>query len=153
MAPDDPTPVDGIPSASPPRRRRRRWRAPDLGDDRGDVAATVILAGLTVLLVMLVVQLGMYFHGRSVMNAAAQDGARAAQVENATAADASAAAEQILAGSTNLLRNRQITVDRSLDEVTVTITAEVQSVFPGWTGALSATASGPTERFRSQADR
>ena len=143
----------GDPHPARARSAHGSGRNVDVQDDRGDVAPTVILAGLSMLLVMFVIQMGMYFHGRSVMNAAAQDGARAAQIENATEADAISAANQILAGSNNLFNNEQITVSRSTDGVTVQITAEIASVFPGWSGALTATASGPTERFRTQAER
>lgn len=117
------------------------------------MAPTVILSGASVLLVMLVVQLGLFFHARSVMNAAAQDGARAAQVEGATEADARAAAGQILAGSSNLIEDQAVAVAVGGDTVTVTVTGRVQTVFPGWRGDLTSSASGPVERFRNQAER
>jgi Flp pilus assembly protein TadG len=131
---------------------RARWRSA-AADERGDVAPTVILSGASVLLVMLVIQLGIFFHARSVMNAAAQDGARAAQVEGATEADARAAAAQILAGSSNLIEDQAVVVSVGGDTITVTITGRVQTVFPGWRGDLTSSASGPVERFRNQAER
>lgn len=135
------------------RRQDQSSRSHPFSDESGDVAATTILAGLSMLLVMFVVQMGLYYHARSVMNAAAQDGARAAQVENATEADATAAANQILAGSSNLLVGEAVAVSLSADEVTVSVTADVFSIFPGFDGPLVATASGPVERFRPQAER
>jgi len=114
----------------------------------------VILTPIAVFLIMWVIQMGLYFHARSVMTAAAQDGARAAQMENAGAGDATAAANQILAGSQNLLINETINVSAGPDTVTVTITAEVQNVLPFWGGGtITSTASGPTERFRPEAER
>ncbi len=114
----------------------------------------VVLTPIAVFLIMWVIQMGLYFHARSVMSAAAQDGARAAQVENATASDATTAANQILADSQNLLINDTILVTTDLNTVTVTITAEVQNVLPFWGGGtITSTASGPTERFRPEAER
>ncbi len=114
----------------------------------------VILTPIAVFLVMWVIQMGLYFHARSVMTAAAQDGARAAQVENSNVADATAAANQILAGSENLLINESVTVTASRDNVTVTVTAEVNNLLPFWGGgAIPSVASGPTERFRPEAER
>ena len=114
----------------------------------------VILTPVAVFLVLWVIQMGLYFHARSIMSAAAQDGARAAQVENATSADAVAAANQILDGSENLLLNETVAVNAGLDTVTVTVTADINNILPFWGGGqISSTASGPTERFRPEAER
>ena len=122
--------------------------------ERGDVTPMVIMTPIAVFLIMWVIQMGLYFHARTVMTAAAQDGARAAQIENATVADAAAAANQILADSQNLLFNENVAVTTNVNEVTVTVTAEIQNVLPFWGGGvLTATASGPAERFRPQAER
>ena len=137
-------------------------RAPDtrptesrrLRGERGDVTPMVILTPVAVFLVLWVIQMGLYFHARSVMSAAAQDGARAAQVENATPDDAVSAANQILVGSQNLLLNETVAVDSGLDDVTVTVTADINNILPFWGGGqITATASGPIERFRPEAER
>jgi Flp pilus assembly protein TadG len=121
--------------------------------DRGDVAPLVVLTPITVFLVMLVIQMGLFFHARSIVAAAAQDGARAAQLEGGTEADARLAAAQILAGSESLLINEQVIVVSDEDEVTVTITADLNSLVPFWDGSLSASATGPKERFRNPSER
>ncbi len=141
-------------SPQPPSRPPRHTRSGRCRGERGDVTPMVVLTPIAVFLIMWVIQMGLYFHARSVMSAAAQDGARAAQVENATASDATAAANQILADSQNLLINDTILVTTDLNTVTVTITAEVQNVLPFWGGGIiTSTASGPTERFRPEAER
>lgn len=134
------------------RREARRFR-PGVGDDRGDVVPLVIVIGLATVMVFFVIQVALLFHARSVVTAAAQDGVRAAQVENATAADAQAAASQILAGSSALLNNETVDVTTSGEFVTVTVTAEVSSVALGLTGPVTASASGVIERFRPQSER
>ncbi|MCP3992424.1 MAG: pilus assembly protein TadE [Actinomycetia bacterium] len=121
--------------------------------ERGDVAPLVILTPLTVFLVMFVIQLGLHFHARTVLNAAAQDGARAAQYENGTSADGMAAADQILDGSRSMLTVQNLSVDADPPTVTVTITAEIISVVPFWSAKATATASGPKEVFRPEDER
>lgn len=125
-----------------------------LRGERGDVTPFVILAPIAIFLILWVIQMGLYFHARSILSAAAQDGARAAQQENGTAGDATSAANQIMAGSTNLLLNPSVDVSISIDEVTVRVTADVNNVLPFWGGGeISSTATGPTERFRNEAER
>lgn len=128
-------------------RRACRWT-----DERGDVAPTVILAPLTVFLVMFVVQMGLFFHARTVLNAAAQDATRAVQLENATAADGQAAADAVLAGSEGFLTVTSLTIDDG-DPVEVVITADVVSLVPFWSGSTSAASSGPKELFRPEDER
>lgn len=121
--------------------------------ERGDVAPTVILTALTVFLVMFVIQVGLLFHARTVLNAAAEDGARAAQARGGTAGDAEAAIDQILSGSSSLLGSPTRRVDVDADTVTVELSARIPSLVPFWTGTVTARSSGPVERFRSETER
>lgn len=121
--------------------------------ERGDVAPLVVLTPLTVFMVMFVVQMGLFFHARTVLNAAAQDAARAAQLENATEADGVAAANQTLAGSTGMVTVTQLSVDVGPTTVDVVIDANVLSLVPFWSGSTSARASGPKELFRPEDER
>lgn len=113
----------------------------------------MVLTPLTVFMVMFVVQMGLFFHARTVLNAAAQDGARAAQLENATVADGEAAAWQTLAGSGNLVTVTAMSVEITPIEVNVVIDADVVSLVPFWSGSTTARSSGPNERFRSEDER
>ncbi len=136
------------------RVRGRTYAGKRVGEsERGDVAPLVILTPLTVFLIMFVVQLGLHFHARTVLNAAAQDGARAAQYENGTSADGVAAADQILNGSRSMLTVHDLSVDPGPPTVTVSITAEIISVVPFWSATATATASGPKEVFRPENER
>jgi Flp pilus assembly protein TadG len=112
-----------------------------------------IMFSLATVMVFFVIQVALLFHARSVVSAAAQDGVRAAQVENATASDAHDAASQILSGSTGLLNNESVVVTPSGEFVTVTVTADVTPVVFGLTGPVTASASGVIERFRPQSER
>ena len=113
----------------------------------------MVLTPLTIFLVMFVVQMGLFFHARTVLNAAAQDAVRAAQVENATEADGRAAAEQILSGSTGLMTVTELSVDTDATTVDVVISAEVVSLVPFWSGSTSGRATGPREFFRPEDER
>lgn len=126
--------------------------APD-HPERGDVAPTVILTTLTVFLVMFVIQMGLYFHARTVLNAAVDDGTRAAQARGGSADDAQQAVDQVLAGSTSLLVSPVTRIELDTDTVTVAVTADIPSLVPFWSGEVRAQASGPVERFRSERER
>ncbi len=114
---------------------------------------TVILTPVLLLLVFVVVQAALIFHARSVVSAAAQDATRAAQVEDSTGGAGAPAAQQTLDGSSNLLSDVSITVNRGANEVDTLITAQVTSVVPFWKPTVTGSASGPVERFRTQAER
>ena len=140
-------PVHGrVPDSVSDARRRLRG-------DRGDVGPLVVVTPVMVMVVMLVIQMGLYYHARSVMSAAAQDGARAYQNENGTDTDARFAANQILNGSGSLLENELIAVSASGSLVTVTITAQVTSLIPFFDGTVAVEASGAREGFTSESTR
>jgi hypothetical protein len=125
----------------------------DRDTERGDVAPTVILTMITVFMVMLVIQMGIYFHARTMLNAAAEDGVRAAQVRGGAAADAEQAIDQMLAGSSSLLADPGRSVAVDADSVTVVITADIPSLVPFWSGSVTARSTGPVERFRPEDER
>lgn len=128
--------------------RPRRFRG-----ERGDVGPLVVVTPVMVFIVMLVIQMGLYYHARSVMSAAAQDGARAYQNEGGTSNDAKLAANQILSGSGSLLLNEVVHVGQSNGIVTVKITANVKALIPGFGSQLAAEASGPREGFTRESSR
>ena len=124
-------------------RIRRRLQA-----ENGDVTTTVVLFPLVMLLLTVVIQFALAFHGRSVAIAAAQDAARAAQVETGSEALGRQRAERltsVYAGG--LLHGVTIDVDRSVDGVSARVSAEVSSIVPGLHLHVTGTAAGPIERF------
>jgi Flp pilus assembly protein TadG len=102
--------------------------------------------------VMFVLQIGITYHAKSVVIAAAQDGARAAQTETGTTNDARHVIEMLL-GDEGLLETTSVDVSRTDDHVSVQITAEVTSLVPFWNPTVTGAAEGPTERFRSEPER
>ena len=107
----------------------------------------VILVPLMVLLLMAVVQLGVYFHTRAVATTAARQGADTARILDGTSDAGTSAANQFLDQSAAALRDRSVTVERSPVEVTVTVTGNVASLIPFATFPLEVTVEAPVERI------
>lgn len=101
-------------------------------------------------MLMLVVQFGLWYHGGHVAIAAAQEGARAARVEGATASAGRLVAEQFLAElSPELITNRTVTVERDAEHVRVEVRGESIEVVPGFRIPIRAVSDAPVERFRA----
>ena len=113
------------------------------------MTTAVVLIPVVLMMVMVVIQMALVFHARSVVTAAATDAARAAQAEGGTEGDGQAVANQLVAGSDNLLTTITIDVNRAGGRVAVTIDADVVSLIPGWTPSVSAHIEGPIEQFRT----
>jgi Flp pilus assembly protein TadG len=91
----------------------------------------------------------LYYHARTVAIAAAQEGARAAGSQNGTAAEGVSAASSFVsdAGGRDVLPGAHMTGGRSATIATVTVTGTSLSVIPGWSPAVSQSASVPVERM------
>jgi Flp pilus assembly protein TadG len=110
----------------------------------------VLLTPLLMVCVLVVVQFALWQHARHVLVAAAQEGARAARAQGATAEDGQHRAEDyIVRIGPDLVTAPVIEVDRSVDVVTVRIRGQAVSILPGLPLSVTATSAGPVERFRS----
>ena len=109
----------------------------------------VILMPALFSIMFLGMQGALYYHARTVAIAAAQEGARVAGGENGTAADGLSAASSFVtdAGGEDVLPGAQMTGGRSATTATVTVTGTSLSVIPGWSPAVSQSASVPVERI------
>ncbi len=128
---------------SPDRRTRRRDRPGEHGAVATELA---VLMPLLILLVLIPVQIGLWWHAAQAAQTAAEEGLDAAQVSTGTATDGHAAVQSIL-GQAGNLDHVSIDIQRGTDTVTVTVTGQLGfSIFPGsWT--VNANAAGPVERF------
>lgn len=124
---------------------RRRQRG-----ERGDAAVEVVLAvPVLLLLIMLVIQAGLWFHGSQLAEAAAQEGVQAGRVENGSAGDAERRARDFLGRlSPSVASTVQVHAVRTAEVTRVEVTGEVQQVVPGLALTVSGAAEAPTERFR-----
>lgn len=119
----------------------------DNGRDRGAAATELaVLMPVLIVLVLIPVQVGLWWHANQAAETAADEALDAAQVEFATAADGQAGARAIL-GQAGNLENVVIDVDRSGTTVNVSVSGNLGfSLFPGpW--SVTAHAEGPIERF------
>jgi hypothetical protein len=120
---------------------------------RGEVTGAVILLPLVVTMVFLVIHAALVYHARSMVAAAAEDAARAAQVEGGSAADARAVAGALLEVSASLLPDPVVSVERSATTVSVTVRGTVRGPIPWLHATVSANAGGPVERFVPESQR
>ncbi len=109
--------------------------------------------------IMVMVQLGLWYHASNVASAAAQQGARAARIDGGTEPDGEQAAARLLDGvATRLITGRRVDVaiDRSANVARVEVSGDVISVippiFPFPTLTVREVSEGPLERFRSPAE-
>ena len=109
----------------------------------------VILMPALFSIMFLGMQGALYYHARTVAIAAAQEGARAAGSQNGTAADGLSAASSFVsdAGGNDVLPGAHMTGGRSATTATVTVAGTSLSVIPGWSPAVSQSASVPVERI------
>lgn len=117
-----------------------------------------MLFPVVLLILFGVLQGALYFHGRNVALAAAEQGVRAARADGQTdrAGTATGQARQFLGdtGELDNLTGLLITPDVDTDTVRVTVSARTVSLLPGIPGPqISQTASGDIERFTSGGDR
>ena len=120
---------------------------------RGEVTGAVILLPLVVTMVFLVIHAALVYHARSIVAAAAEDAARAAQVEGGSAAEGQAVAGALLEGSAGLIPDPVVRVERSATTVSVTVRGTVRGPIPWLHATVSASAGGPVERFVPESQR
>lgn len=128
----------------------RRVRAAARGDEGSVTLELAIVFPVVLLVVIALVQYGMWFHARTLAQAAAAAGASVARAYGSTAdAGQSTAEEFITEHAGDQLRDAVVTVSRpNTGQVTVEIRARSLSLIPGVAGpAISQSATGPLERF------
>lgn len=126
---------------------RRLW-----GEDGDAVSETVILVPVLLLLIMVVVQFGLWYHAEHVVQAAAQEGARAARAEGSSSDEGKARAERFLAATGgSIIDQPVVVVTRDTDHASVLVTGKAVAVIPGLHLGVRARAESPTEEF--DADR
>jgi hypothetical protein len=92
------------------------------------------------------VQFGMWFHGRQVAASAAQHAVDAARVEQGTAVAGEATGQEYL-DQVGGLDTATVTVNRSSETVTATVSGEAPSILGFLHVAVTVTVTGPVERI------
>lgn len=110
-----------------------------------------ILVPLLILIVMGIVQTGLWWHAQQAVDSAADLAADRAAAVDGGAGDGRAAATSFLAAAGNVT-GASVTVERGDDIVTATVTGTAPTLLPGLTWDVSARAVAPTERFRPEVE-
>jgi Flp pilus assembly protein TadG len=126
--------------------------APRRYEDGSSTTELVLLMPVVLFVVMLIVQAGLYFHARQVVEAAAQEALEAAQGETATPELGMQAGDTFLAEAGGV-RDAIVEVTRSGTQVLVSVTAAAPNVLPLAVWHVSASTTGEVERFIGEADR
>lgn len=150
-APPDITSPNGALLGTPARCRRarcRRLRRRLGSDERGSatVEFVICVAGM-VMLLLLVVQAAVAFHGRAVAHTAARHGLDHVRTLDGSTAAGVSAASSFLAQAGGGLRDSDVTASRGADTSSVSVSATVISVLPGVNLTINVTVDAPTERI------
>ena len=122
-------------------------------DERGATATELaVLMPVLILLVLLPMQVGLWWHAKQAAEVAAEQAVNAAAPANATTADGRQGAASIL-GQAGNLRDVTVSVTRTGTVVVVDVHGELGfTLFPGpW--QVNAHAEGPIERFVPENER
>lgn len=134
-----------------PRRHRHRWRdirARLHADDRGSSTVEfVICAAVMVLLLLMVVQIGVYYHTRAVAQTAARHGLDHVRTIDGSTGAGIGAANEFLAQSGNGLHDPNVTASRTIETSSVSVSGDVVAILPGLRLTISVTVDAPTERI------
>jgi TadE-like protein len=115
-------------------------------DDRGALTASVAVLAAVLVLFFAVVQISLWFYGRSVATTAARHGLDAARIESGSAGDGRSTALEFLSQAGGVT-DYTVGATRSLTEVEVTITGSAITVLPFFDAPITVTIDGPVERF------
>lgn len=114
-------------------------------DDRGAVTASVAVLPAVLALFFAVVQISLWFYGRSVATTAARHGLDAARVENGTSSDGEAIINQFL-DQVGGFQPSGVDVSRGEAEASVTLSGNAVAVMPYFDVPITVTIDGPVER-------
>lgn len=110
--------------------------------------AVVLCIPALLFLIMTVAQFVVYYHASHLATAAAQEGVRAAQLLDATAADGQAQAQDFIAqAGPGLVLAPTVDASRDDDTARVEVRAHAPQLVPGVQLDIHAEATGPVERF------
>jgi TadE-like protein len=110
------------------------------------VAVSVVVVPILMTVLFTVLQIAIWYHGQSVATAAAQHGLDAARVPSGPIAAGEATVRQFV-DQVGGLGVTDVVVDRSAEEVSVTVRGEVQSLVPFFSVPVSVTLDAPVERI------
>ncbi|WP_433530270.1 TadE family protein [Micromonospora sp. CA-263727] len=130
-------------------RLHTRWRQVTARPDAGAATAELVIAmPLLLLMVMFVIQAGVFMHATHVAQSAATRAANtAAGYDSSAAAGRDAGGQTLAAIGGGVLKDPSVSVTRTATEVRVEIVGKAATVVPGVRWTVRATVVRPAERF------
>ncbi|HRE03797.1 MAG TPA: hypothetical protein PLV68_21050, partial [Ilumatobacteraceae bacterium] len=98
------------------------------------------------MILLAIVQIGVYFHLRAVAQTAARHGLDEVRVVHGSSEDGIAAANAFLDQSGSGIDNRTVTANRTATVATVTVSGNAVSIVPGLTLTIEVAVDAPVER-------
>ena len=131
------------------RRLAARWRRASTRPDAGAATAELVIAmPLLMLIIMFVIQAGVWMHATHVAQAAATRAASvAAAYQSSATAGQQAGTDTLAAIGHTILQDPTVTVIRTATEVRVEITGTAEAVVPGVHWPVRAVVVRPVEIF------
>lgn len=118
-------------------------------DERGSVEL-VVATPLLLLMILMVIQFAMYEHASQVAQATAAQALAATRTLDGTTATGQTEGQAVMANiGHGVLDDPQINVSRTQTTAAVTVHGTTEGIVPLWHLSVSATSSGPVERFAS----
>ena len=127
---------------------------PGREDSERGAASTqlVLVTPVLILMVMLIIQFGLWYHGSHVAIAAAQEGARAARLEGGSAMAGEDRARMFLGAlGREVVGEAQVVASRGPDVARVEVSGVSVAVVPGFRLPIYAVSEANVERFRAPA--
>ncbi|GAB3671491.1 TadE/TadG family type IV pilus assembly protein [Saccharopolyspora sp. ID03-671] len=124
------------------------------GFETGSAAVELaVLAPMVLLVLLTVVQAGLWWHTRTVCSAAAQHGVQVARTLHGTTADAQSAAASFLAEGSGLVTQPLVSAQVTGTRVTVRVTGKAPRLLPvPGLGTVTQVAEASKERFTTPGD-
>jgi len=116
--------------------------------DRGSSTVEFVIASAAmVLLLLMVVQVGVWYHTRAVAQTAARHGLDHVRTIDGSPSEGIDVASEFLDQSGGGLENRNVDATRTAAVSSVTVSGRVVSILPGVSFTVSVTVDAPTERI------
>ncbi|SEC16778.1 TadE-like protein [Streptomyces sp. 3213] len=131
-------------------RIRAWWQGPRRRDDRGEASLQMAIVFPFVLLTTIaVIQASLWYYAREIALTAAREGLTAARAYQASPADGTARAQEVLARSAgDSLRGYGVSAGSDGQRVRIQVSGTALSMIPGLPGlTITQSASGPAERW------
>lgn len=132
-------------------RASRHCRGRD--DERGSATAELVIATpLLLLLILGIVQFALWEHAVHVAQATAQQGLAAGRIQGGTGDAATQEARSVLEQlGSGVLVHPSVTATRGTVTTTVVVTGQAEGILPFLSLPVRSVATGPTERFTTDA--